>query len=206
MNSKVLLLSVAVIAIGLFAMPSTLSLFAGQHTFVNGSSVSCTKCHADIYSEFSSGVSTAHDSLSGCQGCHKTGNITNIPTNGTTNTSTFWVNTSVTSNPNAHASVTMECINCHTGVDEELNGSSAAHTAFYTGALTANSTSIVKLKGGNTACVGCHTHTMINITWNRAVGYDLVSNSTGGGWDLTFSMNTTDNQTTYSSGKANATY
>ena len=200
MNSKVLLLSVAVIAVGLFAMPSTLSLFSGQHTFYNGSSVDCAKCHADIYSELS-GANGAHttNEFKACEGCHRTNTTaikTLIPSNGTANAST-WNETNVSGDGQAHAAVTMECINCHSGVDEELNGTNAAHTAFYDGA---NGSSTVDMKGANVACIGCHTHAIVNITWTRSVGYNLTSNATGAGWNLTFAMNTS-NQTNYSAGE-----
>ena len=203
MNSKVLLLSVAVIAVGLFAMPSTLSLFSGQHTFYNGSSVDCAKCHADIYSELQDTANLVHTTteFKACEGCHRTNTTaikTLIPSNGTANAST-WNETNVTGDGQAHAAVTMECINCHSGVDEELNGTNAAHTAFYEDAVNS---STVDMKGANVACIGCHTHAIVNITWTRAVGYNLTSNATGsGGWDLTFSMNYSDNQTTYSAGE-----
>lgn len=201
MNSKVLLLSVAVIAIGLFAMPSTLSLFAGQHTFYNGSQVDCQKCHADIYTELS-GSNGAHTSteFQACEGCHRTNTtaLTGlIPHNGTSNAST-WTGTNVSGNGQAHAAVTMECINCHSGVDEELNGTEAAHTAFYGDAITSTT---VNMTGGNVACIGCHTHAVINVTWTRAIGYNLTSNASGAGWSLTFAMNESDNQTTYSAGE-----
>ena len=201
MNSKVLLLSVAVIAIGLFAMPSTLSLFSGQHTFYNGSEVNCEKCHADIYSELGSGSgSTAHTAgvFSQCEYCHKT-NTTNlsVPINGTANAN--YTGTNVTDNGQAHAAVTMECIACHTGVDEELQGSSAAHGAYYNASNL--STAGVKMNGANVACVGCHTHAYINVTWTRAVGYNLTSNATGAGWNLTFAMNYSANVTNSSAGE-----
>ena len=201
MNSKVLLLSVAVIAIGLFAMPSTLSLFAGQHTFYNGSQVDCAKCHADIFTEVSSVANNVHTStqFQNCEGCHRTNTTTLaglIPMNGTSNAST-WTGTNVTADGQAHAAVTMECINCHSGVDEEILGTNAAHTAFYN---DANTSSTVNMTGANVACIGCHTHAIVNITWTRSVGYNLTSNATGSGWDLTFALNTS-NQTNNSAGE-----
>lgn len=207
MNSKILLLSIAVISVGLFAMPSTLSLFAGQHTFYAGADVKCEKCHLDTYNELATGLGTAHTNanLTKCEGCHKTNtsslNATLIPSNGTANAST-WAGTNVTGNANAHAAVTMECVACHTGVPAELNGTSEAHTAFYLASnyTTGNQTTI-KLKGSNTACIGCHTHAIVNITWTRAIGYNMTVNSTGSGWNIvSFSMNYTQNVTTGSAG------
>lgn len=206
MNSKVLLLSVAVIAIGLFAMPSTLSLFSGQHTFYNGSDVKCEKCHADIYSEIGTG-SSAHTSLTACQGCHKTGNLTNlVPYNGSGGN--ISIVTNITANANAHAAVTMECIACHQGVDEELLGSDAAHGAFYlnssyttnaSAGLSAVNQTAVKLKGANTACVGCHTHAVVNITWTRVTGYNMTIDASGSAkWNITYELNSSSTVTTNS--------
>ena len=209
MNSKVLLLSVAVIAIGLFAMPSTLSLFAGQHTFYNGSEVNCQKCHDDIYSEISTG-SSAHTSLTQCQGCHKTGTLTNlVPYNGTGGNITIVTN--VTGTQTAHAAVTMECVACHQGVPAELEGADAAHTAFYynssyttnsSAGLTSVNQTVVKLKGANAACIGCHTHAVMNITWQRTTGYNITVDSTGSEkWNLTYELNSSTTKTTSSAGE-----
>ena len=217
MNSKILLLSIAVISVGLFAMPSTLSLFAGQHTFYAGENVSCSKCHQDIYTEMTSGVSDAHTqtALKECQGCHKTtttGNISNIPVNGTNVSGNYTQN--ITTNANAHAAVTLECVTCHTGVPAELTGSQEAHTVFYYGAIsnktntsgvlgTDYNQSVIQLKGANTACVGCHTHATINVTWVRAKGYNLIANESTGSYNLTFEANQTSANinTSYSAGQ-----
>jgi len=69
MNSnKVALMVIAVVAIGIFALPSTVSLFSGQHTWYNlndtGSQVPCEKCHADIDDEMISTDNGVHRNLS----------------------------------------------------------------------------------------------------------------------------------------------
>lgn len=196
MNSKILLLSVAVIAVGLFAMPSTLSLFAGQHTFDSGSQVQCQKCHQDIYDEMGGsgifGSSTAHSSLTDCSGCHKTGTITGtIPLgNGTLGNYSQDVMTS-----GAHAAVTMECAGCHTAVPTALQNASEAHGEWY----TAGTTSTI-LKGANEACVGCHTHTNVNATWKRSTGMNLtVNEDITGAYVITIQVNN-NSYTTKTSG------
>ncbi len=206
MNSKILLLSVAVIATGLFAMPTTLSLFAGQHTFDSGDMVSCQKCHQDIYNEMGGlspyGASDAHafSGASECQGCHKTGNVTygaGIP-----GSNLKYYNQQVNST-GAHAAVTLECIACHNTVPTNLTNASEAHSPFYNESIT-NSTSSGQgknngtlLKGANEACVGCHTHTNIKITWRRSVGIDMVVNeSTNGTYRIIMQANTSVNTTT----------
>lgn len=50
MNKKILLF-IAFMAISFYAMPRTVALFAGQHTFYSGMNVECEKCHADILAE-----------------------------------------------------------------------------------------------------------------------------------------------------------
>ena len=70
MNKKLAIVLVALIGIGLFALPQTMALFAGQHSFYNidptGNQVPCDKCHGDIQAELESGIST----LTGTPGPH----------------------------------------------------------------------------------------------------------------------------------------
>ncbi len=70
MNSKFTLAVIALVGIGVFALPSTMALFAGQHSFYNidatGNQVPCTKCHGDVKAELSSGGS----SVTGTKGPH----------------------------------------------------------------------------------------------------------------------------------------
>src|SRR3990172_4631292 len=58
MNTKFTLAIIALIGIGVFALPSTMSLFAGQHSFYNidatGNQVPCVKCHGDVKAELAS--------------------------------------------------------------------------------------------------------------------------------------------------------
>src|SRR5659263_323462 len=62
MNAKFSLAIIALVGIGVFALPSTMSLFAGQHSFYNidatGNQIPCTKCHGDVKSELSSNANT----------------------------------------------------------------------------------------------------------------------------------------------------
>ncbi len=203
MNSKILLLSIAVVSVGLFAMPSTLSLFAGQHTFDTGSNVSCKKCHQDIYDEMAGsgiyGAGSAHLTLTDCKGCHKTGNVTtNIPLKKQDGYGNFtYGNFNRTNLSGGHAAVTMECIGCHSGVDDELLNTSEAHGPFYNESINlSNPASSGILKGANEACVGCHTHTNIKGTWRRSTGYDMVVNeTTTGNYSITFTVNQSVNVT-----------
>ncbi|MCX9014653.1 MAG: multiheme c-type cytochrome [Candidatus Methanoperedens sp.] len=240
MNSKILLLSVAVIAVGLFAMPSTLSLFSGQHTFYDGVNVSCAKCHQDIEDEIKSTANEVHTSMDTCEGCHRTETswYSNTSTGADIKNSTWRLSNVSNVSIKAHAAVTVECLACHGkynsskkwGVAEQIQSASEAHRDFYWGSVSdkeigdinyssiaaaqgaagasvspswydtagpANQT-VIKLKGTNTACVGCHTHAAVNITWTRSTGFGMVvlANTTSGkleidSWSINESTNTT---------------
>ncbi|MCW3133905.1 MAG: hypothetical protein N2V78_06225 [Methanophagales archaeon] len=75
MKSKgIVLLAIAIVAIGIFALPSTVSLFSGQHTWYDLSAapndVPCEKCHGEIADEMGSGDNGAHRNLT-CAMCHR---------------------------------------------------------------------------------------------------------------------------------------
>jgi len=80
MNTKFTLSIIALVGIGVFALPSTMSLFAGQHSFYNidetGNQIPCQKCHGDIQAELSAnpnaktGTPGPHAAMS-CEYCHR---------------------------------------------------------------------------------------------------------------------------------------
>ncbi len=250
MNSKILILSVAVIAVGLFALPSTLSLFSGQHTWYKVDDIKCQKCHQDIYDELTT-RSAYHGKWeatysNACAGCHTTG-LTNTTLNkgktGANLTTQQWIaykrsSTTITGSVGftAHAAITVECLACHgtstpsAGNNSPLNlmSNTEAHRNFYyaavsnkavgdvnysslknagiiTGAPEWYDTSkpnqtVIQLKGSNTACIGCHTHAVVNITWKRSVGYGMNVDSTQGFMNVTsWSVNQTTTTTLTSS-------
>lgn len=43
--------------VGVYAMPGTVALFAGQHSFYQGLGLSCDKCHSDVISQLQNGAS-----------------------------------------------------------------------------------------------------------------------------------------------------
>ncbi len=78
-NSKFTLLLIALVGIGVFALPSTMSIFAGQHSFYNidatGNQVPCQKCHGDVKAELSgptamAGSKAPHADFK-CEYCHR---------------------------------------------------------------------------------------------------------------------------------------
>ncbi|MFZ2071133.1 MAG: hypothetical protein WAV32_06005 [Halobacteriota archaeon] len=107
-SKKIVLMAVAVVAIGTFALPSTVSLFSGQHTWYNlgggANEVPCEKCHAEIGDEMLSGDNGAHRQLT-CAMCHRT-----IFTK-----YTYGSGEGTGSKPGkeAHAASTIECMDCH---------------------------------------------------------------------------------------------
>jgi hypothetical protein len=76
MNKKMILV-IALIGIGLYALPQTMALFAGQHSFVNidatGNQIDCVKCHGDVKAELSvglTGTQAPHANFE-CEFCHR---------------------------------------------------------------------------------------------------------------------------------------
>lgn len=198
MNSKMALLALSVFAVGIFAMPGTLSLFSGQHTFSNNGSADdfCRKCHSDVYDEMNwysgSAPPGSHGigKLMACKVCHRTGNLSDLGFLDDAGISGFSPGVDPglnVSNTSAHAAVTVECVFCHDMVIDQITGANEAHNSFYN---TANQTTL--LKGGNEACVGCHTHTRVDINWVRKGGYNITADITGGSWNVSVSLNQTD--------------
>ncbi|MCK5487289.1 MAG: hypothetical protein KAI86_13815 [Desulfobacterales bacterium] len=163
------LIVIATIAVGLFAMPATMAYFTGQHQFVDAVSVDCTKCHGDIETELTGGL--VHEFLD-CQACHVT---TDMSVMG--------------DNPNlakaGHASVAVECMDCHDSAvggfpqagalgDHDITNDTAAHNDWYLAALNSDIN-----YGANEVCIACHTHTNVEITWTAADANMTYDQSTG---------------------------
>ncbi|MCK5659791.1 MAG: cytochrome c3 family protein [Methanosarcinales archaeon] len=148
---KVILLLLAVVAIGMFALPSTLAMYSGQHQYVKGENVDCTKCHGatdTMGAELAAGE--AHLALT-CQSCHGFTNAVSTTPNAATDGTT------------GHAATTsaISCIDCHiesvgfgtiaidadglTVMQELANGAHASLVAA-TGFADVDD-----------ACIGCHT-------------------------------------------------
>lgn len=247
MNSKILILSFAVVAVGLFALPSTMSLFAGQHTWYNTEDIKCQKCHQDIYDELT-GLSAYHGGFeasygNACARCHVSPNATNFNRTGANLSKGAWIAYKSKSNAisgqvnfTAHAAITVECLACHgtsnvtssSNSPLKLMGDQEAHKVFYFASVSSKAVgdvnysslkaagiitgapqwydtgspnqTVVQLKGTNAACIGCHTHATVNITWNRAIGYEMSANVTNAGWNMNFTGVSASTSTTFTSG------
>ncbi len=103
-GNKIALMAIAVVAIGIFALPSTMSLLGGQHTWyeLDGcKGVPCEKCHADVHDELSE--KTAAHSDFDCYTCHRANKIIRYAAGGGT----------VNPGKQAHAASTIACMECH---------------------------------------------------------------------------------------------
>jgi hypothetical protein len=107
-DRRIVLLTTAVLAIGIFVLPSTMSLFAGQHVWYDLSAgvneVPCEKCHADVAEEMQSDANGAHRNLT-CAMCHRTPFTNYTYASGEGNGST--------PGKEAHAAAVIECMTCH---------------------------------------------------------------------------------------------
>ena len=170
---KKILLGIAALAIGLVVLPQTIALFAGQHDWYDttAAGVPCIKCHADTYQEISQpgAVNAFHSGLdpsSGCDSCHATALSAENATQGP--------------GGQFHAAAAPLCLDCHNtsaplmsalGASEIVTGSLEVHKPFINASEQKSF-----LRGANEACVACHTHIGVNITWSRAT--TLVLNAT----------------------------
>jgi len=209
---KLVLAAIILLAIGVVILPSTVSLFAGQHNWYNvsptGNQIPCQKCHADIYEELNT-TGNPHKSYWGssnadeedCRGCHQA------------NTSIAYASGEnegrSSSNPwQAHAASTITCGYCHLspgysgaplagGFGKSIDttndtGTYAAHLDFVNAA--ANNGNIFDAE--DEACIACHTHVAvkINFTHYRVLKFNVtVKQPTAGGFNVTgFSINTSE--------------
>lgn len=192
-SSKLVLVAIAIVAVGLFALPSSVSLFSGQHTWYDlslteGSDVPCQKCHDDINDEMVSADNGVHEALAGpgCD-CHRV-NTTGVAIGGYDGNAPVPGTTS-------HAAETIACMICHEeDGDKQLAGypfaggfsqslveaSAGGSTTPYTyssggigGEHAAHNQFIGQaihdplMEDSNEACIACHTRVGVNIQWTK---------------------------------------
>ena len=130
MSGRIVLAIVILLALGIIVLPSTVSLFAGQHDWYNiesdANDIPCQKCHADVFDElnnspyhvnFSGGTDNVADEAD-CGACHQVaatigGGLTLA--NGSANVSGGWQ-----AGKEAHAAASISCMWCH-GTDASGN-------------------------------------------------------------------------------------
>ena len=205
MTGKLILIGIAIAAAGLIALPQTLALFAGQHTFYEVSrypenlGVPCAKCHADVYSELTGSSNKVHEKVE-CEGCHVI--------------ALTYKGAKVGGDKEIHAAASPACMDCHDGTltadqwhylysnfttgyvcgvachgtvakdalkaTSILYGANESHKKF---AFDASNATL--LKGANEACVGCHTHTNVDIVWQRPTNLSFNASVIQGVWNVT---------------------
>ncbi len=285
MQGKFILLSVAVLSIGIFALPNTVSLFEGQHTWKNLTEVAgdntCRKCHEDIYEEMHGAGNYVHWNVPGTKGTNDVFRCSECHTVDYDIGAYFQRNAS--GNVTGHAATTIACLSCHSGlqglkaggnvcfschngpfglgttqpgtqqfpmhalaykygmghpeddpthptkgcpqchsvsstysdsgdleptndnvfiklVNATITGTDEAHTLFYYQSKYPNQTT-VNLKDANAACLGCHSHAGVNITWKRSIGYEMNVTALNTGWEVDFTGVSSTTNTTSSSGQ-----
>ncbi len=185
-SKKLMLMLVAVLAVGIFALPSTVAMFGGQHSWYNlepdGNDVPCGKCHADIYDELYNSVGP-HDEME-CWYCHRTSNLTGY-------TYASGDGTGSLPGEEAHAASTVECMACHEGF---LNTTDSlrcgdCHTGGYADDAPMSIHPQEWNLNGDSFCIDCHldyddankfgtTHMgVINL---KAGGFNLTVDRPGG--------------------------
>ena len=209
------LLVLGLLALVFLVMPTAMAKFTGQHRFINGSNVDCTRCHQDVADEFSG--SPVHYGTVGCKECHigliRSGN--RIKWSDAYNY--VWINSFFTETEPLYANIgpfhgaaLVECLWCHvnntlTGSNKvnvlmEFNNSDTeAHRPLFWRAMNASGADTADfLRGANEACVACHTHAA-NVTIIEPTQYlNITANFTEcaagtpdcyDGWDITFGIN-----------------
>ncbi|OFV67984.1 MAG: conserved hypothetical protein, secreted [Candidatus Syntrophoarchaeum caldarius] len=117
------LLLVAIVAIGIFALPQTAALFSGQHSWYNlsddGNQLPCVKCHGDINAEMIDSDNGVHKGLAspGCD-CHRVNSSQVQKPTGVASGDTSGSTPGTTS----HAAETIACMICHEYGNDGLGG------------------------------------------------------------------------------------
>ncbi len=194
-KSSAVLIGVALVAIGVLVLPSTVSMFAGQHYWYNlsgtGNNVPCEKCHADVFEELSQSNfhihwgNTAAADREDCAACHRSNSsIQYALVSG--NYTTYQPGRE------AHAASVVACMMCHQynatyatsapgyyaggfnisgfGVSSPYNYSNATYNGKYEAhnAFVARAIQNGTLQDSNEACIACHTHVAVKIKWQHA--------------------------------------
>jgi len=176
-NLKMVFAIMAIVFLGIVALPYAVSLFTGQHTWYDlsgGYGSKCVKCHADIYGELSAGGH--HKNIVGvddgeeCLVCHRA------------NESIIYANASRSrGGKEAHAASTINCGYCHfnssnpTGAPvaggfrlsdyyETYGNDTGANASHYSFVVQSRDANI--LQNESESCIACHTSIRVKINFN----------------------------------------
>jgi len=165
---RLALVALAILAVGILVLPSTITLFAGQHTWYYKEALPCEKCHADVADEFRSAQNyhppgNTYPIWEACVLCHQVEPL--YPGD-------------VSYEKQKHAATTVACEYCH--YPEANAFDNDPHWQFVKSAEADP-----LLPNGTEACVACHTHAEvhINFTWMKYMTF---------GFDVNASANRTD--------------
>jgi len=176
MKGKLVLLGVAVLALGLMVMPFTMSAYVGRtHDWsqdgidnggaLNWTQTECDKCHGSMTGEETTVGAAAYHADKSCSYCHNP----TLSTPGVTHTAVTI--------PDCTAAAP-----CHNSVIAEFNANEP-HYEMYNNATTDNDVS--KTGSANEACIACHTNVTVtvNFVWTESPG-TITIDATGGaaGW------------------------
>jgi hypothetical protein len=208
-NLKKVFAIMAIVFVGIIALPYTASLFAGQHCWYDlvaeGNRVPCVKCHADIADELQAGGH--HKTLSSdnineaCEACHR-GNSTITDASGDGN--------SALPGKEAHAASAIHCGYCHfnssnpTGApvaggfgQSDLPTDTGANASHYSFVVRSRASNL--LPNASDSCVACHTTLNVIINFNVTTEATIIANNTyttsQSDWDI--EDITPSNYTTY---------
>ncbi len=166
-----LILFIGVAALTIFASTGVISLFVGQHSFVNisgtGNQISCVGCHHHIADEMNN--SAIHTNLT-CEDCHRyNGTGIHFASGDGTDAST--------PGNESHAAYVPRCLDCHGGTGVYIGTEFApparafnesgygtdysAHKHFVIEANNSDTTT-----GENEACIACHTNYTCKISYS----------------------------------------
>lgn len=194
--NKIIYIGISVFAMGIFVLPQTFSLFSGGHDWYNTTDIRCEKCHNDVSLQMT-GSNSPHSEMT-CKNCHQ---INMIQSGAHAATLPLCINChngnmTPSGTINSHAlGIQTNCVKCHDGaqmatglnVQSELNNVNESHRGYIVDAE--NST---LMRGSNEACIGCHTHVQVNITWKKPTTMEIiVVRSTNGNNIVNFSEVTT---------------
>ncbi len=220
-GNQIILLAFAIIAIGLFVLPNTMSMFVGQHRWYSVRTASqqydmCERCHfAEVgewkantgaHAEYKSWYTATGGGDPGCF-CHQI-NMTRLQqfSINTTNVSSYgyvFFNQSgnVGDNPSTWANAWRNKTTPHAAttifcIDCHLNATAqlTKNTEAHKAFFEqASNGSLNPAATNNTPCMACHTMVGLNVTMNRLHG-GLIFNATHNA-DYTWTVNVTFNTT-----------
>lgn len=158
--ARLMLLAFSFLALGILVLPSTVTIFAGQHTWYYKEALPCEKCHADIADEKTS-PNNYHTGCypvwTGCVLCHQVEPL--YPGD-------------VSLSEGKHAATVVPCDYCHWPEANAFDND--PHYPFVKAAEGDD-----QMPNGTESCVACHTHASvkINFTWKKYMAFDATVNA-----------------------------